>query len=635
MTKKKSNIVSLLQFNPVVGNPEYNAVRIISYLEKAKQENAGLALIGELALSGYCARDLFRNDDFLDRNERAWGMVKYAAEKLDIGVGAGIVQRNPTQHKGEKHLLNSFALIFPGKEEIIQSKVCLPTYGEFVEDRWFQSAPLHSLTVQKINDMGVGILICEDSWNSTNVLDPRERLYEEDPIDYLFSLDNKPEVLISISASPDYVGKQEYRISMFSQVAQKYTIPVIFLNVAGAQDELVFGGRSFILNSKGQLVHEMAGFAEDLFTIDISSIDSMKKISSEIDSMEELDRMVGLYLTDYFGKSRLRESDTFKVMVNTKSQKPDFAKATSDKSKVKSQNLKDELYRSEEQVKKIVENFSQTISPVKVVVGLSGGKDSTTAATICKRHLGAENVIGVILPYRLGEYTQKDSQDLAQKLAKGLGIRVIEITLDDFVDHVPKELFKELHFSEGDLVHQNIQARMRSLILWTIANKENAIVINTTNFSEAALGYGTIGGDLLGLPLIASLPATLVKKYLGWLKSHGEQAITDTMIHKKPSAELAPDQFDADDLGEYEYIDVLLEDLRMNHGNVKKTIVDTYPYKGTNEEKEEFIKTVRFLANKLLVQSEYKRQYYNRTPQFTPYSWLRWQWPVANGYFDV
>ncbi|MDD5457616.1 MAG: NAD(+) synthase [Candidatus Margulisbacteria bacterium] len=586
--------IALIQFNPVVGNPCANSSRIVDYINRVSKKGATVVFFGEMALTGYHAQDIFFNEQIVEQTNKAWKDIKKSALENNCGVCVGMPRRNPHSPQGAKHLYNSIRFYQPPSYEFVQDKVCIPTYGEFDEYRWFQPASIRNIKIRKINDDHFGFLICEDGWNNKYGIENRlYRLYLQDPIEKLInSAKNKGiklKAIVNLSASPDYIGKQDLRIEMFSKIAEHYKVPLVFLNIVGAQDELIFGGRSFIINENGQLIHEMKGFTEDEFIFCPAQINSYKKqnkTKQKHNKYEELDSMMGLYLKDYFRKS------------------------------------------------------STVTGKVKTILGLSGGKDSTAVAAILKRHLGKDAVEGVIMPYKISQYTMPESVTLAQELADKLGIKHRTIDISMMVDSTSKEL----QLQPNSLAHQNLQARTRSMILWSIANKEGMVVINTTNFSEAATGYGTIGGDLLGLPILASLPATTVIQYLKWLKEKGEQAISEEMIGREPSAELAPNQKDADELGDYEYIDPILESIRMNFGDMEKVVEQFMDvkntiygsiYNGTPQKKKQFIKTLKFLAKKLLTQTEYKRWYYNKTPQFTPFSWLRWKWPVVNGYMDI
>ena len=565
--------IAVHQFDPIVGSPTSNLVRMVSFVKRAA---ADLHLFGELSLTGYYAQDIFFNTSVQREVENCLVELENVSRETFSEIGVGLSQAN--EAVGQKSLFNTFKLF--GKNGFSQNKVCLPTYKEFDESRWFQSGDVNQVHVRKIGDEYFGFLICEDGWNSPHAgLPEKYRLYESDLYEKLFveakNLGVQLSAFINISASPDYLGKQKIRIEMFSKVAKHYQTPLVFVNTVGAQDELIFGGRSFVINSKGELVLELKGFVEDSEIIETKSIDSMSVIYKGDDSMQELDEMIGCYLKGYFRKAGLSEK--------------------------------------------------------RAVLGISGGKDSTAVAVALKRHLGADKVVGVMMPYKLGEYTAILSKQIAERLAKGLGIELREVVIDTMVEPV----LNNLKLRKNSLAHQNVQARVRANVLWAIANEENGIVINTTNFSEAAVGYGTIGGDLLGLPLIASIPATMVINYLKWLQENGEEVIDVEMITRPPSAELIPGQLDADDLGDYEYIDPILESLRMNYGDhqmVRGQLLNkkAKEYKRYWSDIIKFDHKLRFLSKKLINQSEYKRWYYNRTPQLTPFSWLRWKWPLAN-----
>ncbi len=565
--------IALHQIDPIVGSPKHNLNRVISFVKKTE---ADVHLFGELTLTGYYAQDIFLNQGIQNIVKDCLGKMDVFASANSIRIGVGFSKTN--EATCQKSLFNTFGLF--GDNAFTQNKVCLPNYKEFDESRWFQAGDIDQVHVRKIGDEYFGFLICEDGWNSPHGgLPEKYRLYESDLYEKLFveakHLGVKLSAFINISASPDYLGKQKIRVEMFSRVAKHYNTPLVFVNLVGAQDELVFGGRSFVLNANGGLVLELKGFVEDSMVIDTTKINNMPVIYQGYDSMQELDEMIGCYLKGYFRKAGL-----------------------SDK---------------------------------KAILGLSGGKDSTAVAVALKRHLGADKVVGVMMPYKLGKYTARLSKQIAERLAVGLGIEVREVVIDDMVEPV----ITTLNLRTDSLAHQNVQARVRANVLWAIANEENGIVINTTNFSEAAVGYGTIGGDLLGLPLIASIPATMVIKYLEWLKENGEEALDWEMINRPPSAELIPGQLDADELGDYEYIDPILESLRMNYGD-NQIVRDQL----LNKKEKQYIKywsdtdkfddKLRFLSRKLINQSEFKRWYYNRTPQLTPFSWLRWKWPLAN-----
>lgn len=568
--------LALVQFNAVVGDPLYNAQRMIEWIEKAAFDGAGVVLFGELALTGYCAQDLHFNRQWLDDGWRAVELLRQAAKQYGVTIGFGVARANDEDFS--KPVWNSFMCLAPDGREWVQNKVLLPTYGEFDEGRWFQAGALEEITVHSLDTFSVGFLLCEDGWNnSVGVPSQHYKLYPEDPVDHLMKQPAPPNLLINISASPDYVGKQALRLEMNARLSAHYTVPIIMLNVVGAQDELVFGGRSFILNDQGNVIHEMPMGHEAMYILKPEQLTQNTLYQrKERPDMEELDELIRLYLQDYIKKSNLPRTPFY--------------------------------------------------------VGLSGGKDSTLVATVLARHLGKDRVTGVLMPYRLGQYTSPVSIDLAQKLGRSLGIELKTIPIDAYVDPL-KEM---LELADESLAHQNLQARIRANILWGLANRSGGVVMNTTNFSEAATGYGTIGGDLLGLPLIASIPATTVIQYLHWLRSFGGvKSLSLEMIERAPSAELAPHQTDEEALGAYSIIDPILESIRMNHGDIRQVVKQFSANINVGEGADVFFGRLTFLAKKLLIQSEFKRWYYFKTPQFTPFSWLRWKWPIANADFAL
>ncbi|MDD5456469.1 MAG: NAD(+) synthase [Candidatus Margulisbacteria bacterium] len=610
-------LASLEQFNPVVGNPEYNAVRMINKMVMAAAQGAKVTIFPELALNGYHAQDLFFNEMIMDRTEEAIEMLRYAARQLNIGFITSVACRNPEQYKGEKYLVNRLMIYIPEEKiDFTRNKTTLPDYQEFREYRYWEIGDPADIRPVALKNISLGALICEESWNNPAAFpDPRERLYRHDPVEIIHS-QTPLNVNINTSASPDWLGKDRIRHNMQSVVARTYKTPQIFLNLVCGQDELLFMGKSFVMNSRGEMVAEMKVGKEDTLLLDLKNINNMQPLNidiskpqSEDELMEHLDKMFRLYLRDYFYKSGLGKFE----------QETDL-------------DINPYWFMDHQKAERIIRPYKdRPVLQPEVVIGLSGGVDSSLVATICARHLGPKNVKGIIMTYRENEYTQPESITLAKELSGNLGIETVEIPV---YENTIKFYQPYIGFEEGDLTHQNMQARLRMIIAWAVGNKENRVVMNTTNFTEAALGYGTIGGDLLGLPLIASLPKTLVRRYADWL-SKQMSSMSREMIWRKPSAELAPDQFDENELGEYDVIDPILESLRISRGNIKDALKRFYPVNGNTEEKKLFIDHFKFLAAKLLKGTEFKRNYYNRTPQFTSFAWLRWIWPMANGHFDI
>ena len=360
-----------------------------------------------------------------------------------------------------------------------------------------------------------------------------------------------------------------------------------WINTGGFQDELGFWGGTHVFNSRGELVLLLPQNEELLSCFDLHALDSMPvvadwrwQLGSEEGLMKELDSALGLYLKDYFRKSGLSG---------------------------------------------------------KVLLGLSGGIDSSVVATAAAKHLGPANVLGVRMPSRFNSHQE---MALAVDLAANLKITLRDLPIEPYLQPIEAGLGA----GAGSLAHENLQARLRALMLWTIANQEDRVVLNTTNWTEAAMGYGTIGGDLLGLPLIASLPKTWVYRLARYYKDSGFPSITQAHLDIAPTAALKPDQSDESSFGaRYWVLDAVLEDLFMNYGDLEKTkqklqtdtnLLQRYqPINGIADKPSSLAAVIDRCAQALLKQTEFKRWYYNRTPQFTPYAWLRWRWPLANAQF--
>ena len=613
---KQSFLVSLEQFNPVVGNPEYNAVRMINKMTQASTHGAVLCIFPETALNGYHSQDLFFNEMLLDKTEKALSLLYYASKQLGVGFLTTVARRNNENSHGHKPLVNQLICYLPQSDfHFSRNKTTLPDYQEFREYRYWEIGNPKDIKPLEIGEYKYGALVCEESWNSPQAFpDASERLYPYDPVDLLHQ-QGPLLATINTTGSPEWIGKQLIRYHMQSTTARVYGTPQVFVNLVGAQDELIFMGQSFVMNSHGELVLELQSGQEDSHIIDLNNIDDMPIIPKsptafgEDELMQQLDNMTKLYLQDYFNKSGM-------ARLNHPSDL----------------HINQELFEDYAYARRIVSAYQdKPVKPAKVVLGLSGGIDSGLVATICARHLGPANVKAVMMPYRLHRYTHEDSIRLASQLSDNLGIELLSIPI---IEETVGFYQEQIGFNDGDLTHQNMQARIRAMILWAIANKENRVVINTTNFSEAATGYGTIGGDLLGLPLIASLPKTLVYRYSRWLSAQ-MTSLTEEMITRRPTAELAEGQYDDIELGKYEDIDPILESLRISRGDLRDTMQRFFPTHGSSLDQQEFMARITKLAGKLLRTTEFKRNYYNRTPQFTPLAWQRWIWPMANAHFDI
>ncbi|HIJ78277.1 MAG: NAD+ synthase [Desulfobulbaceae bacterium] len=484
--------IALIQTNPVIGDFAGNIETISRRLDKAKEKGCALAILPELAISGYPPQDLLERPAFLDDHDRAFdNLVKQTS---GIGVLCGLVTRN-LEHIG-KPLCNS-AVLFCDQEIIAtSSKRLLPTYDVFDESRYFEPGQ-QSNTVQ-FKGLNLGLTICEDIWNDKNIFS--RRLYQVDPVGALLAgAKEHVDLLINIAASPFNLGKAEIKREIFANICNKYGLPLIYVNQVGGQDSLIFDGASLAMDQTGKVVARAARFKEDLVVIDTDTWQGDDHSNPKQDNQETADvyRALRLGTSDYLRKC----------------------------------------------------GFS------KVIIGLSGGVDSALTATIATHALGQQNVLGVAMP---SPYSSPGSIEDAEQLAKNLGIEFRIIPIADIFNKYLDTLAPIFAGQEPDVTEQNIQARIRGNLLMAIANRQGRLVLSTGNKSEMAVGYCTLYGDMSGgLAVISDVPKQLVYELCRYI-NHKHEIIPWSTIDKPPSAELAPNQKDEDDLPPYPILDQIL-----------------------------------------------------------------------------
>jgi len=480
--------VALGQINTTIGDFAGNSAKIIEYANRARQGGAELVLFPELSICGYPPRDLVERPWFVERNRET--AEEIARKTEGIAVIAGLVT---STNKGTgKSVYNSAALLRDGKVAFIQSKRLLPTYDVFDEARNF--APADSQRLFMLRDDQVALTICEDAWNDKNFWD--RRLYGVDPVEDLMRAGGQ--VLLNISASPFYLGKQELRRNMLATIAREYKVPVAMVNQVGGNDSLVFDGSSLVLAPDGNVIAQGKSFEEDLVFFDTVSLEGTKH---ERDESEEGSAYGALVLgtRDYVRKCGFKQ----------------------------------------------------------VVLGLSGGIDSALTACIAVDALGAENVMGVAMP---GPYSSQGSVDDACALARNLGIRYERISISEIFASYLAGLKAAFGDRPPDVAEENIQARIRGSIVMALSNKLGSMVLTTGNKSELGVGYCTLYGDMCGgLAVISDVPKTLVYRLARYVNRNGEP-IPESTIEKPPSAELRPGQKDSDSLPPYEVLDTVLVD---------------------------------------------------------------------------
>lgn len=479
--------IALGQINTTVGALHQNAEKILAYTERAKSGGANLVLFPELAITGYPPKDLLEKSGFVQENVRVLSSI---AEKIEgIAVVVGFVEPNP-EPQG-KPFFNSAAVIRNRKIISIHRKSLLPTYDVFDEGRYFEPAKQRQLLI--LDEHKIGVTICEDVWNDKDFAP--SPIYSLDPVQ--MAVETGAEFIINISSSPYHLEKWDERRELLRGEAMKYRKHVVYVNLVGGNDELIFDGRSVIFSPEGELIARARDFEEDLLIADIHS--QKKNIRpSSTNQIENAIKALVLGIRDYVQKC----------------------------------------------------GFS------KVLLGLSGGIDSAITAALAVQALGPENVLGVMMP---SQYSSEHSVTDARQLADNLGIRCELIPIHRIFDVYKEELrpiFKDL---PEDTTEENLQARIRGNLLMALSNKYNMLLISTGNKSELAVGYTTLYGDSCGgLAAISDVPKTMVYKLAAEMNRE-KAVIPENTIRKPPSAELRTGQKDSDSLPLYEVLDPVLE----------------------------------------------------------------------------
>jgi NAD+ synthase (glutamine-hydrolysing) len=427
--------------------------------------------------------------------ERSWAALRFLAQELsDLSpILVGLAEPNPGE--AGRPLFNSAALLREGKVERTFKKTLLPTYDVFDEDRYFE--PTAESQLLELGTTVLGISICEDIWNDRDQW--RHRRYHTDPVQEMVAAGAK--AIINLSASPFTAGKQKHREAMLSDLAKKYRVPFFYVNQIGGNDDLVFDGRSCVFDKEGRLVARARGFEEDLIVADMAN---------------QADRAAAIAEDDF-----TPESEIWRALV----------------------------LGTRDYVRKC--GFSE------VLLGLSGGIDSSLVAAIAVSALGPQNVLGVLMP---SPYTSPESVQDAMALAKNLEIKTLTLNITDIMNSFDWELAKPFRGLPKDVTEENIQARIRGNLLMALSNKFRLVLLTTGNKSELAVGYCTIYGDMSGgLAVISDVPKTAVYRLAKWLNARGSEIIPDAVLHKAPTAELRFDQTDQDSLPPYEVLDDILE----------------------------------------------------------------------------
>ncbi|HEV8507072.1 MAG TPA: NAD+ synthase [Chitinophagaceae bacterium] len=506
--------IALAQQNYHIGNFERNREKIIDGIGWAKQQNADLVVFSELCICGYPPRDFLEFDDFINKCYESIDIIKQYADT--IGVLIGSPARN-SQLDG-KDLFNAVFLLYEKEIKAEIHKTLLPNYDVFDEYRYFE--PAYDWQTIEFKGKRLAVTICEDIWNMGD-----NPLYRVTPMEQLMPF--HPDVMINLSASPYNYAQDIVRNSIVKAHVLKYKMPMLYCNTVGSQTEIVFDGGSLVYNVNGCRVKEMKYFEEDYAVFEL---DELLKHNEEFNS-GTLDG--GKRETYYYSAFEVgNDIDTIEYLSGEK-------------------NI-DEIYHA---IILGIKDYFGKMGFKKAVMGSSGGIDSAVTQALAAEALGKDNVRALLMPSR---YSSSHSVTDAEQLSKNLGnpydIVPIKNIYEAFLSEL-KPIFKDEPFNVAE---ENIQSRTRGNLLMAVANKFGYILLNTSNKSELATGYGTLYGDMAGgLSVLGDVYKMQVYALAGYINKT-KKIIPENIITKAPSAELRPNQRDSDSLPEYEKLDRIL-----------------------------------------------------------------------------
>ena len=473
---KQTVKVAMVQDNFLVGDIKGNADKIINLSRTAKKEGANLVMFPELALVGYPPEDLLYRSNFMAQVETELARIQSQLKGIDVLLGM--------PERINDQLYNSAIWIRDGERIASYQKRVLPNYSVFDEMRYFEVGS--QTVVVELQGVKFGLAICEDVWEPQPVSDAKAK---------------GAEVLLVLNASPFHIGKYEERLDVLAQRSAENHMPILYLNMVGGQDELVFDGESLVMDGSAQLVSRAPAFESYIDYVDVSS-----------DQVEVVEK--------YDVTALQEDAAIYQALVL---------------------GVKDFVHKN---------GFTG------VVIGLSGGVDSALTLTIAVDALGAEHVHAVMMP---SQYTAGMSRDDAEAQALKLGVKYDIIPIESVFSSFLDLLEPSFEGKAVDATEENIQARCRGLILMAISNKTGRMVLTTGNKSEMAVGYATLYGDMSGgFAPLKDVSKTRVYQLCRYRNSLGH-VIPERVLTRPPSAELRPDQCDQDSLPDYDVLDRILE----------------------------------------------------------------------------
>ena len=493
--------IALAQQNYHIGNFEDNTRKIIAGIEWAKKQGADLVLFSELCICGYPPRDFLEFDDFLAKCNQSINTIKEHADTIAVLVGAP--DKNPVREG--KDLYNAAYFLYEKEVKAVAHKTCLPNYDVFDEYRYFE--PAYNWNVIEFKGKKLAVTICEDIWNLGD-----NPLYRHCPMDELMK--QTPDIMLNLSASPFDYTHVEDRKAIVKLNTRKYGIPMLYCNCVGSQTEIVFDGGSLVFDKQANLIRQLPLFEEALEIFE------------------------------------LKDDGTFVQPVTIMAK--DLPDAEFNPAELDHMLCTAEIYKA---IVMAIKDYFSKMNFTKAILGSSGGIDSAVTLALACDALGKENVRAILMPSPFSSgHSVSDAELLSKHLGNPYDIIPIKNIYDSFLIEL-KPYFKDLPFSVAE---ENIQARTRGNLLMSFANKFGYILLNTSNKSELATGYGTLYGDMAGglgvLGDCYKMQVYALAKYI----NRNKDIIPENIISKPPSAELRPGQKDADSLPDYAILDSIL-----------------------------------------------------------------------------
>lgn len=555
--------IALAQMNFTVGDLAGNQQKILSAVQKVSGQAVDLLAFPELALTGYPPEDLLYKERFVPDNLRS--LLSLAKQVWTPAVAVGFVDRDQCGQ-----LYNAVAVLYEGKVKGIYHKHALPNYGVFDEVRYFRPGTKNNIF--SVGGVAVGITVCEDIWRNDGP--------------FIEQAKSGAQILVNVSSSPFEYGKFEQRRQLIIRRAKELRRPVCYVNMVGGQDELVFDGGSLVVNEEGRILAAGRQFCDEIVLVDLDLAPRSKgkrRRLSVVPVSQSLTKKAGP-VPAQIAKGLPRIERVYRALVL---------------------GTRDYVHKNGFQ---------------KVVVGLSGGIDSSLVAVVARDAIGKENVVGITMPTR---YTSTGTRGDAEKLANNLGISFVEIPIQSVQEEFLKILAQPFSGMKEDVTEENLQARIRGNILMAFSNKFGWLVLTTGNKSEVAVGYCTLYGDMSGgFAVIKDVPKTMVYELARFVNDREPDLIPQSVIDRAPSAELRPDQKDQDTLPPYSVLDDLLQCYVEGHRS---------PTRLAGAKRDLLERVVRMVDR-----SEYKRRQAPPGVKISPRAFGKdWRLPLTNKYSEI